>query len=61
MNYIRSTDITSDHIVYITQTRTLLALLTLTYTHYNFNFIYNLSQELLNKQYWIDRILNTGC
>ena len=61
MNYIRSTDITSDHVVSITQTRTLLGLLTLTYTHYNFNFIYNLSQELLNKQYWIDRILNTGC
>ena len=61
MNYIRSTDITSDHVVYITQARTLLALLTLTYTHYIFNFIFNLSQELLKKQYWIDRILNTGC
>ena len=60
-NCIRSTDITSDHVVSITQTRTLLVLLTLILITIYFNFIYNLSQELLNKQYWIDRILNTGC
>ena len=41
LNYIQSTAITSDHVVSITQTNTLLVL----HTHYNFN--YNLRQELL--------------
>ena len=54
-NYIQSTAITSDHVVSITQTNTLLDKVLLTLTH-SLQFYYNLRQELLNIQNWIDNI-----